>query len=363
MTFLVEAITYESALRKKMNFKRTIRILTQQDQIDAGCFDVRSVVEVCRQALMAYANGDVIFPDKTSVIFDEATQDRINCLPAGFKDKKIYGMKWVSVFPQNPVVHGCPNLSAVILLSELTTGYPMAFIEGTMLSNLRTAAMSVLAARYLARKDSVEIGFIGSGEQAKSHFLGMKAEFPGIRVCRVSSGSRESVSTFVSQMQRFHPDVEFVAYNEDYRSAVEGADIVVTAISGQEPILKADWIKAGAFYCHVGGYEDEFAVAQKADKIVCDNWDVVKHRTQTISRMYKAGLLVDGDIHANLHEIVNGMRPGRENDLEFVYYNGVGLSYIDVAVAHWAFSLASCRNIGSDITMAEESMFEMMKQV
>lgn len=342
-----------------MNFKRSIRILTQRDLLDAGCFDIKAVIEVCRKALISYAKGDVIFPDKTSVIFDETTQDRINCLPAGFKDEKIYGMKWVSVFPQNPVVHGCPNLSAVTLLSELTTGYPVAFMESTMLSNLRTAAMSALAARHLARKDSVEIGFIGSGEQAKSHFLGMKEEFPSIRVCRVSSGSSESVRTFVEQMGRFHPDVEFCVCNDDYQFAVEGSDIVVTAISGQEPILKAAWIKSGTFYCHVGGYEDEYAVAQKADKIVCDNWDVVKHRTQTISRMYKAGLLKDGDIHANLHEIVTGTRPGRENDSEFVYYNGVGLSFIDVAVANWAFSLACCRNIGSDSTMAEESMFNM----
>lgn len=345
-----------------MNFKRSIRILTQRDLLDAGCFDIKAVMEVCRKALISYAKGDVIFPDKTSVIFDEATQDRINCLPAGFRDEKIYGMKWVSVFPQNPIEHGCPNLSAVVLLSELTTGYPVAFMEGTMLSNLRTAAMSALAARYLARRDSSEIGFIGSGEQAKSHFLSMKAEFPGIRVCRVSSGSRESVSAFVSQMSKFHPEVEFRVCNEDYQSAIEGSDIVVTAISGQEPILKAAWIKSGAFYCHVGGYEDEFAVAQKADKIVCDNWNVVKHRTQTISRMYKAGLLKDEDIHANLHEIVNGTHSGRENDSEFVYYNGVGLSFIDVAVANWAFSRATEGGRGEVVVLQNGSMFDFFKE-
>ena len=95
-----------------MNFKRDILVLTQQDLMDAGCFDMKAAVRVAEEALRDYAAGDVIFPDKVSVVFDQATQDRINCLPAGFKNKKVYGMKWVSVFPDNPHSRDLPNLSA-----------------------------------------------------------------------------------------------------------------------------------------------------------------------------------------------------------------------------------------------------------
>jgi hypothetical protein len=142
------------------------------------------------------------------------------------------------------------------------------------------------------------------------------------------------------------PGVAFTACHENYRDAVQGADIIITAISGQEPILKADWIKEGAFYSHVGGYEDEFAVAEKADKIVCDDWNAVKHRTQTVSRMFKQGLLQDSDIHANLYEIVAGQKPGREHDEEFIYYNGVGMSYVDVALANWMYKKAKKQGYG-----------------
>ena len=76
-------------------------------------------------------------------------------------------MKWVSVFPPNPEKYGAQNLSAVIILSEIEKGFPLAFMEGTLCSNLRVGAMGGVAAKYLARPDSKRIGFIGAGEQAK----------------------------------------------------------------------------------------------------------------------------------------------------------------------------------------------------
>ena len=341
-----------------MDFKHSICILTQSDLIDAGCFDFLSAIHITEKTLISYAKGEVIFPDKVSVVFDESTQERINCLPAGLKDEKIYGMKWISVFPQNPYLRNLPNLSAVILLSELETGFPIAFMEGTLCSNIRTAAMSDIAAKHLAKPNPHIIGFIGSGEQAKSHFLAMKSVFPSINVCRISSNSAASEEIFIRQMQQYYPDTTFTAYHEDYEKAIMGADIIVTAISGQEPILKADWINRGVFYSHVGGYEDEYAVANKADKIVCDDWEVVKHRNQTISRMYKQNLLKDSDIYANLYEIVAGHKPGRQNLEEFIYYNGVGMSYVDVALAYWMYQKVRDKGLGTMITMQEKSMFD-----
>lgn len=342
-----------------MEYSRDICILSQDDLIKAGCFDMGAAVKVCEDALREYAEGSVIFPDKISVIFNEETQDRINCLPAGLRDKKVYGMKWVSVFPENPHKRDLPNLSAVVLLSEMVTGFPVAFMEATLCSNMRTAAMSALAAKYLAVERPETVGFIGAGEQAKSHFLAMKAMFPGLKTCKVSSRTGLSEQRFVEQMQKFHPDTDFVVCSGNYCAAATDADIIVTAISGQEKLLQADWIKNGALYCHVGGLEDDFGVAQKASKIVCDSWNVVKHRTQTISRMYKQGLLTDESIYADLHEIVTERKAGRETPQEFIYYNGVGLSYIDVALANWMYETAGSKGFGQKIQLMDRSMFEI----
>lgn len=341
-----------------MDFKRDICVLTQADLISADCFDFLATIEVIEKTLIDYSKGRIIFPDKVSVVFNESTQDRINCLPAGLIDEKIYGMKWVSVFPENPYLKNIPNLSAVILLSELENGFPIAFMEGTLCSNMRTAAMSAIAAKNLANPNPKIIGFIGAGEQAKSHFLAMKSVFPTIKTCKISANSESSEDLFVSQMKKFYPDVEFITCHELYRDAIVDSDIIITAISGQEPILKAEWIKEGAFYSHVGGYEDEFEVAKNASKIVCDDWSVVKHRTQTISRMFKQGLLKDDDIYANLYEIVAGHKVGREKESEFIYYNGVGMSYVDVALANWMYKKAKEKGLGQIITMQDKSMFD-----
>lgn len=227
-----------------------------------------------------------------------------------------------------------------------------------MCSNIRTAAMSAVAAKYLAVSEPQSIGFIGAGEQAKSHFLAMKEQFPSIKNCKVSSRTDKSEAQFIEQMQRFYPDVVFTATHSDYQAAVEDADIIVTAISGQAKLLQAHWIKDGAMYCHVGGLEDDFAVAKKASKIVCDSWNVVKHRTQTISQMYSQGLLHDEDIYADLHELVTKKKPGRENNREFTYYNGVGLSFIDVALSNWMFQTVKEKGLGQMITMLDKSMFD-----
>jgi len=342
-----------------MNHSRDIYILTQDDLMAAGCFDMNAAIKVCEEALLNYAAGTVVFPEKVSVIFNEETQERINCLPAGFKNEKVYGMKWVSVFPDNPHKRDLPNLSAVTLLSELDSGFPIAFMEATFCSNMRTAAMSALAAKYLASKTPQTIGFIGAGEQAKSHFLAMKELFPMITCCKVSSRTNETEQKFVAQMSRFYPDVHFVPCYSNYEAAATDADIIVTAISGQEKLLRAEWIKNGALYCHVGGLEDDFAVAQMASKIVCDDWNVVKHRTQTISQMYKQGLLSDDDIHADLYQIISGKKAGRESEDEFIYYNGVGLSYVDVALANWMYKTARDKGIGQTINLLNKSVFDI----
>lgn len=342
-----------------MEYNNKVKIITLDDLLEAGCFDVHSSLQVIEEALCKQGTTDLLFPDKVSVVFDESTQNRINCLPAGIRSLEVYGMKWVSVFPVNPHKYNIPNLSAVIVLSSLKDGFPKVFMEGSLCSNLRTAAVGSVAAKYLARKNSETIGFIGAGEQAKSHLLGMLAVRPSIKKCFVSSRTKDSCEKFISQMKRFHPEIEYICCGNDYRKAIVDADIIVTAISGQDTILKAEWVKSGAFYCHVAGLEDEDAVALKASKIVCDDWNVVKHRTQTISRMFKAGVLKDSDIYANLKEIIDGEKPGREKDNEFIYFNSVGLSFLDVALANWMYEKVEEKKLGTDFVLQNMSMFDI----
>ena len=332
--------------------------LSQEDLLDSGCFDLQMVIEVAEKTMLAYEDHRILFPEKIVQIFDPVAQDRINCLPATLLDEKICGAKWVSVFPRNPKLHGVQNLSAIFVLSEIEKGFPVAVMDGTLASNMRVAAMGGIAAKHLAREDSQSIGFIGAGEQAKMHLLAMKAVRPSLKECRVSAKSIEEENQFIKELSPLLPDMVFTGTKTVARTAMEGADILVTATSAQAPLLKADWMKPGAFYSHIGGWEDEYKVALQCDKIVCDDWETVTHRTQTLSKMYAEGLLSHNDIHADLHELVSGHKVGRETDDERTYFNAVGLSYVDVAIALAMFKRAESSGIGQPLNLQETMVFE-----
>ena len=312
-------------------------ISTEQvkNKID-GNFDF--VLNCIEEAFNKRANNNVLLPDKISQIFDVNTQERINCMPSTLMDEKICGMKWVSVFPPN-TQKGIQNISGVILLSELTNGFPIALVDGTYCTAIRTAGVGGIAAKYLSKENCETIGFIGAGEQARMHFEIIKHVRPNIKKCYVSSKTDKTVLSFIETLSTKYSDVEFINCENNFKKATIDADIIVTATSSQIQILQADWIKDGALYIHVGGLEDSFDVPRKASKIVCDEWDAVKHRTQTISLMYKSGELKDEGIYANIGDIVSGSKKGRENDHEFIYFNSVGLSYIDVLLGYRIYQL------------------------
>ena len=278
------------------------RAISQEDIV--GIYQRKSdkFYQIVEDAFSKYDRGEVILPTKI--------------------------MKWVSVFPTN-ASQGLQNVSGIMVLSEIETGFPIAVIDGTLLTNIRTAAVGCVAAKYLAPSKVETIGFIGAGSEAKMHFALLKHMFPTIKECRVSSRKAVTEETFIGALQDATSDVKFVACGGDSFKAANDADIVITAISGQAPVLKAKDITKGCLYIHVGGWEDEFAVVEKADKIVCDEWDSCKHRTQTISRMYAQGLLKDEDIYAAenayvalenaLNEQINQMKANHSDYDEFQF--------------------------------------------
>ena len=332
--------------------------LSQEDLLQAGCLDIRLAMSAAENAMLAFEKNDILFPEKVVQIFNEDTQERINCLPATLLPEKICGAKWVSVFPFNPEKYGQQNLSAVFILSEIEKGYPIAFMDGTLCSNMRVGAMGGIAARHFARPDSRSIAFIGAGEQAKMHLIAMKTVFPGLEECRVSAKYDHEEQQFIDEMATLFRDMRFSAAHTNAQRAIEGADILVTATSAQAPLLKAAWIKPGTFYSHIGGWEDEYDVARQCDKIVCDDWETVKHRTQTLSRMYKDGQLSDEDIYADLVEVVSGAKEGRETPEERAYFNAVGLAYVDVAIAYAMYQRAREAGKGRMSSIQETMIFQ-----
>ena len=326
------------------NVSETTLLLSRSEVHEAWGGDVDGLVGAVEAGFRAYAAGEVILPDKASQVFDKETQDRINCMPSTVRTLGVAGVKWVSVFPENPSLRGLRNVGGAMVLSSIQDGSTLCVMDASMLTALRTAAVDTLAARYLAKRETSSLALVGTGEQAAYHARLLAAAGSGVAV-RVSGRTAAHADSLASALATEGLDAE--SFGSDMAAAVGGADIIVTAISGQEPVLKADWIRGGALYCHVGGWEDEYAVARRADMIVCDDWHSLKHRgSPTIARMCDEGLLCDEDVYANLAEIVMGEKAGRSDDGQFIYFNAIGLSFVDVAVASWILGRARANGLG-----------------
>jgi ornithine cyclodeaminase/alanine dehydrogenase-like protein (mu-crystallin family) len=330
-----------------------IKVISFEDVSEIFRHNSSKIFSIVEDSFSKYYLGQVILPAKISQIFDQTTQNRINCMPATILSDKVSGLKWVSVFPSN-AAKGKQNVSGISILSEIETGFPIAVIDSTLLTNIRTAAVGCVAAKYLAPSKVETVGFIGCGAEARMHFALLKSMFPTIKECRCSSRSNKTEDAFIQALAPAAPDVSFIACNGDNAKSTNNADIIITAISGQAPVLKADYIKKGCLYIHVGGWEDEFTVPMKANKIVCDEWESCKHRTQTISQMYQKGLLKDDDIYADLGEIITGKKKGRDNDEEFIYFNSVGLSFIDLNFTNEVYKAAIEKGLGTDVMLSTE---------
>lgn len=306
--------------------------------------ELSTVLYTVEKTFRDISENVIINGGKKSIILDNNTQNRVNILWGG-NGQPVVGVKIISVFPTNADIK-VENVQGLIVLVDANDGRVITVMEASSLTAIRTAAVGAMAVRYLSICNPNKIAFIGAGCQARSHFRMIKHVKPGIINCSVSSRSGKTAEVFINEMINDFPNVRFENYNNNYEKAVEDADIVVTAISGQEPILHFSWLKKGCLYVHVGGLEDDFDVALNSSKIVCDDWESVKHRTQTISRMYRKGLLTDDDIYGNIGDIIRGIIPGRENEKEIIYFDSVGLGSIDTALAYQVYCNALRDDVG-----------------
>ncbi len=338
------------------------RYLTDSDLVRAWDFDVAGMLDVVERSFCSWRAGRVILPEKSSQIIDEAWQNRVNCMPATLLEEAVSGVKLVSVFPEN-AGKGIPNVSGAIVLLSARTGERLAAMDAGFVTALRTALVGALGAKHLSKREPRTLGILGSGEQAKMHALVLSRLFPSIAECRIASRDPSHASGAASALRELMDGVRLVDCGASFEESASGADVVVTAISGQEEILKADWLSPGALYIHVGGLEDEYGVALKADKIVCDSWEAVKHRSQTISRMFRDGVLSDGDIYADIAEVVSGDKPGRDGEDEIIYFDSVGMAFADIAIANELLSRSRDSGVGMPIDQSGKDIFQMLQEM
>ncbi|QIV94384.1 ornithine cyclodeaminase [Allofrancisella frigidaquae] len=264
-------------------------------------------------------------------------------------NKKLFTYKYVNGHPKNPE-SGKQTVIATGQLSEVKHGYPLLISEMTLLTALRTAAATILATDYLARKNSKTIALIGTGAQSEFQTLAHKLIRP-IKTVRYFDTDPKAMKKYANNMKG--AGLELIAC-DSAKQACEGADIIVvcTACKLHATVIENDWIKKGV---HINGLGGDCPGKTELDKNILFRGKVVVEYTQQSMIEGEIQNLtqqeIDQVLHAEVWEIVTGAKKGRESDDEITIYDSVGFAIEDFSVLRLALDLAEKYDIGSQMDM------------
>jgi len=264
----------------------------------------------------------------------------------------LAGVKVVGDFVDN-YKQDLPSEVGVLVLFDPRTGIPRAFLDATAITDMRTGAVTAIGAKHLARKSSKVLGHIGARGTAywNVRLLDRLFDFDEIRVHSRRPESREAFAA------RLSADLgKKVVATGDWRSTVEGADIVVEASRLLEPtpLLKTAWIKPGAFVVPYGTMSAvELSLTDIMSKLVVDDWGQCKGgKFGSLRAHVETGRLSETTLHAEMGQIVAGSKPGREREDETILFWHRGLSLSDIALGFAMLSKAERLGIGQRLRFA-----------
>jgi alanine dehydrogenase len=291
---------------------------------------MEEVIPAMERALADFSGGKVAQPTRVMVPVAEH-EGFLGLMPA--YTGSALGTKLVAFYPRNTAV---PTHHATILLFKPETGEPLVTMDGRLITEVRTAAVSAVATDRLARSDASVLAIIGSGVQARSHLeaLRLVREFREVRVW-----SPRRAQVFAEEH-----GVRAAASAEE---AARGADVVVTATTSPKPVLFGEWLSPGAHVNAVG--------APRPDWRELDDEVLRRARVYVDSReaaMKESGdVIAAGEIFAEVGEVVSGAKPGRQSDEEVTLFKSLGLAVEDVATAELVH-----RKALEDLTAEESSV-------
>lgn len=330
--------------------------LDQKAVLAADVLDMRRAVDVVGRAQALFAIGQVREPHKIVLrprdTAESEEDGRFNILASSIGiPVSCVGMKCIASFPANRK-QGLPRASGLIHLNSPRTGLPIAVMEGSLISAMRTGAMTALGARCLAPAKTSKVGVVGCGVQSHTQILGLFTALPDIEEIALY-GRHPSMAQAVAEdcKHRWGAPVHTVPTIE---AAYADADVALTITTAHEPLMLARHIKPGALTIQLAGHECEFDVIRQCQKIVTDSWDIIKLRgIMTPAMMYQQGLLNDSDIYAGVGELIQGSKTGREND-ERIHYCHMGMGLDDVSLACSVYETACQRNLGVRLPLWEK---------
>ena len=303
-------------------------------------------------SLGAQGKGETVIEPRVHLEPDASFHGHFNVLRGYVAPLGLAGVKIVGDYVDNYKL-GYPSEFGVLNLFDPRTGVPKAILDATVITDMRTGAVTAMGAKHLARKGSKVLGHIGARGTAywNVRLLDHLFDFDEIRV---HSRRPESRDAFGAKLGN---DLgKKITVTDNWRDCVDGADIVVEAsrLNAPEPMLKTEWVKKGAFVVPYGTMSAvELSLTDIMDKLVVDDWGQCKGgKLGSLRAHVEAGKLSEDTLHAELGQIVAGLKPGRESDEETILLWHRGLSLSDIALGSVLLEKAKARNIGQRLRFA-----------
>lgn len=304
-------------------------------------------IELMADALAALARGEVFQPLRTIIRPPEA-RGLLGLMPA-FRtgEHGAFGMKAICVFPENPANGKDAHQGAVMLFSR-ETGEMLALMNASEITAIRTAAVSAVATRLLAREDAQQLAIVGAGVQARTHLTALSS-VRSIRHASVACRNIEHAEQLAREVQpQFSFPIEPVRTNEE---AVRGADLIVTATSSLEPVINKDWISPGAHLNAIGTHSPNSreidSATMAAARIFTDRRESALNEAGDYLLAAKEGLVTSESIVGEIGELLIGTKSGRTSATEITLFKSLGLAIEDVATANYLYNKARTESAGT----------------
>ena len=311
------------------------------------------ILAAVERGLEAQGRKQVVIEPRVHLVPQDSSLGHFNVLRGAVLPLGLAGVKVVGDFVNNYKV-GLPSELAVLNLFDPVTGVPIAILDATSLTDMRTGAMTALGGKFLARKNSKVLGHIGA--RGTSYWnIRLLSRFFQFDEIRVHSRRPESRTAFANKLTE---DLgRPVVAVDSWEDCVRDADIVVEAsrLPEPQPLLKTEWIKAGALVVPYGTMSAvELSLTDIMSKVIVDDWGQCRKGLPygALRRHVDSDKLTEQNLHAELGQIVAGVKPGRENEQETILFWHRGLSLSDIALGHAMLAKAKALGVGQTLRFA-----------
>jgi len=332
--------------------------LSQEDVVSAGGLDMAPTMEIVERALRLHATGQAVLPPKVSIhwghdLDSEEREGRIMAMPAYVGGElDVAGLKWMPSVPGN-AARGLPRGIGMILLSDRQTGLPVALLDGTIVSAMRTGAVGGIVALLFANPGRSLVAILGAGVQATTQLKALELVLP-LEEVRVWDVDPERARMFCEREAR--DGFALVPVN-DPADACREAPLIVAATMAPEPYVPPEWVAPGGTFLSISSFDPTIELIRQADVLVVDVWEHdIDHPSRPFARALAAGIVSREDV-VQLGEVLTGLKPGRTDPTQRVFVSPVGLGIEDVAGAWRVVQRAKELGIGTPLRLWERPVW------